>query len=58
MRGTNRANIEATAAEVYEFARPSFMGEVVEANQVAPFPRDDDYLKALWQNKVAVRTPF
>ena len=58
MRGTNRANIKATAAEVYKFARPSFKGEVVEANQVAPFPWDDDYLKTLWQNEVAARTPF
>jgi hypothetical protein len=34
-------------AELYEFARPSFTGEVVETNQVVSFPRGDDYLKAL-----------
>lgn len=45
--GGSRANVEATTAEVYEFARPNFTGEVVEANQVTPFPWSDDYLKAL-----------
>jgi hypothetical protein len=56
--GASRANIEAMMAELYDFARPSFNGEVVAADQVAPFPRGDAYLKALWQHKVASRTPF
>lgn len=56
--GTSRANIEATTAELYEFVRPSFTGEVVEANQVVSFLRCDDYLKALWQNEVEAGIPF
>ena len=56
--GTNRANVEATTAELYEFARPSFTGEVVAADQVAPFPQGDAYLDALWQHEMAPRTPF
>lgn len=56
--GASRANVEATTAELYEFARPSFTGEVVTAEQVAPFPRDEEYSKALWQNETAPRTAF
>ena len=44
--------------ELYDFARPSFTGEVVTAEQVAPFPRGDKYLKTLWQNEVAPKTAF
>jgi hypothetical protein len=51
--GASRANVEATTAELYEFARPSFTGEVVTVEQVAPFPRGEEYLKALWQNETA-----
>jgi hypothetical protein len=32
---------------LYEFARLSFTGEVVEADQVAPFPLDDDYFSTI-----------
>ena len=45
--GASRANVEATTAELYDFARPSFTGKVVTAEQVASFPRGDVYLKAL-----------
>ena len=45
--GASQTNIEATTAELYEFARPNFTGEVVAADQVAPFSRRDDHLKAL-----------
>ena len=56
--GASRANVEATTAELYAFARPSFTGDVVTADQVAPFPEGDAYLKALWQSEEAPRTPF
>jgi hypothetical protein len=56
--GGSWANVEATTAELYDFARPSFTGEVVTAKQVAPFPRGDEYLKTLWQNEAAPRTVF
>ena len=56
--GASRANVKPTTAELYEFARPSFTGEVVTAEQDVPFPRDKTYLKALWQNKAAPRTAF
>ena len=52
----SRTNVEATTAELYDFVCPSFTGEVVTAEQVAPFPRVDDYLKTLWQNEAAPRT--
>ena len=56
--GASRANVEATTTELNDFARPSFTGEVVTAEQVAPFPWDDEYLKALWQNEATLRTAF
>ena len=56
--GASRANVEATAAELYDFARPSFTGDVVTAEQVVSFPRGDNYLKALWQNEAAPQTAF
>ena len=56
--GVSRANVEATTAELYDFARPNFTGDVVTAEQVAPFPRGDDYLKASWHNEAAPRTAF
>lgn len=54
----SRANIEATMAELYEFARPSFTGEVIGTEQVIPFSRGDNYLKNLWHNEVEVDIPF
>lgn len=56
--GASRFNVEATTAELYEFARPSFTGEEIESHQVSPFTREDEYLKALWQNEEAAGTPF
>ena len=56
--GTSRANVEATTAELYDFARPSFTGEVITAEQIPPFPRGDAYLKALWQHEGAPGTPI
>lgn len=38
----NRAIIEAMTAELYEFFRPSFRGDVIWADQVTLFRRDDD----------------
>ena len=54
----SRTNVKATTTELYYFARPSLTEDVVTAEQVAPFPRGDDYLKALWQNEAAPRTAF
>ena len=56
--GASQANVEATTAELYNFARPSFTGEVISAEQVPPFLRGDAYLKALWQHEGAPGTPF
>ena len=56
--GTSRANVEATTAELYDFACPSFTGEVITVEQVPPFPRGDAYLKALWQHEGASGTLF
>lgn len=45
-------------AELYEFARLSFTGEVIRANQVVLFPRVEKYLNKLYQSNVERRTPF
>lgn len=36
--------VEATTAELFKFAQPSFTSKIVNANQVAAFLRDKDYL--------------
>ena len=56
--GANWANVEATTAELYDFARPNFTREVVTAKHVASFPRDNEYIKALLQNEAVLRTAF
>ena len=58
IRGGESGQHRGHDAELYDFARPSFTGEVVTAEQIAPFPRGDEYLKALWQNEAAPRTAF
>ena len=56
--GVSWANVEATTAELYDFTRPSFTGEVVSPDQVTLFSRGDAYLKALWQHERMLGTPF
>lgn len=45
--GASGTNIEATMAELYEFACPSFMVDVIRADQVAMFVKNDKYLREL-----------
>lgn len=46
----SRWNVKATTTELYEVVRLSFTGEVVRADQIAPFLLDKGYLRELWQS--------
>ena len=56
--GASKTNIEARTIELYEFVQPSFMGGVVRADQVTPFPWDKADLRELWKNNGEPGTPF
>lgn len=56
--GASRAELEATTEELYNYALPSFSGEITTAAQMPPFPRGDEYLKGLWQSERQPGTPF
>lgn len=56
--GASMANIDATMEELYDYALPSFSGDIVEMEQVPVFPQGEAYLRALWQSGTTPGTPF
>lgn len=40
--GTSQTNIKAATTELYDFVCPSFKREIIRADRITPFLRDED----------------